>query len=224
MSIIEKHYFEHNSRKYFRGNAENIQLGSYGEKKDPVGPDAYLAQEAKIKSEHLASKVKSLGAVGVNWREAKKADVEAAGTLNVFGINAGRSISGSYEDLIKGDYKVVGFAINPGPLKTILNTEASGALKFLAREGGDGRVVGEIWVVMHGETSSYFSASADYTVSANVAGLGLDITVGAGTKAAKTVTISQGSTFAYQLYKVKKWANKDKTKIEDLEDDYKGMS
>lgn len=221
---VTKHYFEHNGRKYFRGNAENVEIGSYGEKKDPIGPDAYLAVQNKVKHEHLAGRVKGLGAVSVAWDQAKKADVEANGSVQVFGLLGGeRAVAGSFADLSKGKCKVVGFAIDEGPLRVMLNTDADGARNYLADEGGDGRIASEIWVVMEAELSESFGASASYTVSANVAGVGLNVNASANGKGSKTITLSKGSTFAYMLHKVKDW-DKGKDKIENLEEDYKGMS
>jgi hypothetical protein len=224
MTSITKDYFEHDGRKYFRGNAENVEICSYGEKKDPIGPDAYLDVQNKVKSEYLTNRVKPLGSVGIDWSKASKADIGASGSLNFFGLLRGsRAIKGSLEDAEKGKFKLVGFSIDEGPLTTMLNTDASGARKYLADEGKDGRIVSEVWVVMDAEMASRFGASAGYKVSANVAGVGLDITANAGTKDETTVTLSKGSNFAYLLHKVKDW-NKDKTKIENMEADYKGMS
>lgn len=39
---FSKHYFEYDNSKYFRDNANNILLCSFGEKKDPIGPAAHL--------------------------------------------------------------------------------------------------------------------------------------------------------------------------------------
>ncbi|BET67812.1 hypothetical protein ASA1KI_27300 [Opitutales bacterium ASA1] len=223
MSKITKHYFEHNNRKYFRGNAENVELCSYGEKKDPIGPNAYLDVENRIQRELVAPKVKALGTVAIDWAQVSKVDGGAKGQVNAFGVKGERAAETSIGVAEKGNYKLVGFAVDAGPLRVLLNTEADGARNFLEREGNDGRIVSEIWVVMEAEYSSAFSISASYSVSASVVGVGLDITASGTSAGTKKITLSAGSTFAYLLHKVKKW-NKGKTKIEDLEADYKGGS
>lgn len=54
MSIkINKHFFQYGALKYFRTNAHLIELGTYGEKKDPIGAKAYLDPDGKIKASHL---------------------------------------------------------------------------------------------------------------------------------------------------------------------------
>jgi hypothetical protein len=78
-------------------------------------------------------------------------------------------------------------------------------------------------VAMLAEMADSFSASAGYRVSANVQGIGLDIIAEGGTKGSQKITLSKGTMFAYGLHKVKDW-NKEKTKIENLEDDFYGMT
>lgn len=223
MAKITKHFFEHNNRKYFRGNAENAQLGSYGEKKDPIGPDAYLDVESIIKRELIAPKMNCLGTVGIDWNLVGEVNGRGKAFVNVLGIKGEKSGEISVGAADTGNYKLVGFSINSGPLKKLLNTEADGARKFLEREGRDGRVVSEIWVVMSGKTSSAFNASANFAFSGSVLGVGLDVTSSGTAAGTKTVTLSPGSTFAYLMTKVKEW-NKDRTRIVDLEPDYKGLS
>jgi hypothetical protein len=55
---------------------------------------------------------------------------------------------------------LVKFAIDEGPLKTMLNNDASGARNFLRDEGSDGRIVAEIWVVMEAKLAAHFQTSA----------------------------------------------------------------
>ena len=40
---VTEHYFKYGGNQYFRENAHNVDLASYGEKKDPVGraPDTW---------------------------------------------------------------------------------------------------------------------------------------------------------------------------------------
>lgn len=223
MAEITRNYFENNGRKYFRGNAENVLIGCYGEKKDPVLGESYIDVQNRMKAEAIANRVKPLGTVSVNWNNINKADVGASGSINIFPVKGGRAISGSIASASSGKCKLVGFAVDAGPMTVALNTEADGARKYLADEGKDARVASEVWVVMEAEIADAFAASAGYQVSANVAGLGLDISINAGKSNAKTVTMSSGSTFAYGLHKVQDW-NKGKTKVEKLEADYFGMS
>lgn len=223
---VTKHYLEIGSTKYFRGKAENVELCSYGEKKDPFGANAYLAVQAKVKREHLAGKVQEVPPVTVDWDHASKGDVEINGSVKYFGLNAKTAKSASYEKAKSGHLELAKFFINEGPLKTMLNQDAGGARNYLAEEGADGRIVSEIWVAMEAELAEHFRTAASTTSSASgsVGGAeaALEITASGGTHGSQTISISPGTTFAYLLHKVKDW-NKGKTKIEDLEDDRKGM-
>ena len=49
-TVVEDHYFEYSSMKYFRDAAENIQLCSYGAKHaQAFGPGAYLEVQNLVK-------------------------------------------------------------------------------------------------------------------------------------------------------------------------------
>lgn len=223
MSVkVAKHYFEFGTIKYFRGKAENVEMCSYGEKKDPIGAKAYLAVQAKVKRDHLQNRVKYVTRVKIDWQQQHEAAVEVNGTLKYFGLNAKGAVSGNYTKAKKAKLELVKFAINEGPLKTMLNNGADGARKYLADEGGDGRIVSETWVLMEGELSEHFETSGTIEASVSKAGNELEITATGGKHGSQTVRIAPGTTFAYLMHKVKKW-NKGKTQIEDMEDDQKGM-
>jgi hypothetical protein len=83
---VTKHYFEFGTLKYFRGKAENVEICSCGAKKDAIGPEAYLAVEAKVKREHLKGRVGYMTAVKVDWNQQSKADVEVNGRLKYFNL------------------------------------------------------------------------------------------------------------------------------------------
>ncbi len=224
---VTDNYLEIGSIKYFRGKAENVELCSYGEKKDPIGAKAYLAVQANVKRDYLAGKVKSVAPVTIDWNKTTKAAVEANGKVQYFVLNAKTAKSASYEQVKQGHLVLQKFFINQGPLTTMLNHEADGARNYLAEEGGDGRIVSEIWVAMEAELAEYFQGDISSKSSASgqvgVANAALEITGSAGAKGSQTVSFSAGTTFAYLLHKVKKW-NSGKTEIVELEDDSKGMN
>jgi hypothetical protein len=219
---ITEHYFEFDNRKYHRGNAHDVVIGTYGEKKDPLGPDSYLAPQNKVKSEHLESHVKFNTRVKVDWNETSKAAVESQGILKYFGLGLAAAKSFSYEDAKKGKLELISLAINEGVLKKMLNQDADGARKYLAEEGNDARIVSEVWVVVDAELGEHFKLYGSTSAEVEAAGSSLNVSVTGGKQGKQTVTVSAGTTFAYRLHKVKKW-NKEKTQIEDMEDDYHGM-
>ena len=74
-----------------------MQLCSYDQKKDPIGPNAYLAVQANVKREHLAGKVKNVDPVTVDWNKTTKTDGEVNGYVQYVVLNAKTAKSASYD-------------------------------------------------------------------------------------------------------------------------------
>jgi hypothetical protein len=218
---ITNNYFEFGVHKYFRGNAHLVEIGTYGEKKDPFGPKAYLDPQSKVQRGYLVNRVSKGNPVAVDWGQTTKADLEVNGPIKVFGLDMSASTSFSYEKAKSADLKLFNLSILEGPLQSMLNGDADGARNYLADEGSDGRIVSEVWVVMEAELANHFDTSASISVSAK--DVDLDVTAKGGAQGEQTITLSAGTTFAYKLHKVKDW-NNGKTRIENMEADYKGMS
>lgn len=220
---ITTHAFKFAGVKYFRGKAENVQIGSYGEKKDPIGAKAHLDIQNQVNRKHLKGKVRYITTANINWSKEKRGEVEVNGSLQYFTLNGKASINASYNGVKKANLKLAKLAIDEGPLTRMLNNSANGARNYLSKEGKDGRIVSEVWILMEGELSEQFESAASITVEASDVDKSLDVTASGGIKGKSTITLSKGTTFAYLMHKVKDW-NKGKTRIEDLEADYKGMN
>lgn len=220
---ITRHAFTWGSQSYFRGNAHLLEIGHYGQKKDPIGPKGYIDPHGKVKAEHLAPRVKLGTRTKVDWNEVSKADLEADADLNFFGLGKSGAMSFDLGKAKSAGLELVNLNIDEGPLTTMLNTDAGGALKFLADEGNDARIVSEVWIVVDAELGEHFATQGQASASVKAFGSSLSLTVSGGKRGLQTVTISRGTTFAYKLHKVRDW-NKGKTRIENMETDYKGMS
>lgn len=218
---ITAHKFEIGSQGYFRGNAHLVELGTFGEKKDPIGAKAYIDPQNKVKREFLVDRVKKGKPVAVDWGRTSKAELEVNGPIPVFGLDLDVAASFSYEKVKSANLKLFNLSVDEGPLKAMLNQDAGGARQFLAEEGRDGRIASEVWVVMEAQLAEQFDTASSLKVT--VKGPDLDVTASGGKHGTQTITLSKGSVFAYKLHKVKKW-NNGKTRIEDMEADYKGMS
>lgn len=220
---ITKYSFENGGMSYFRGNAHLIEVGTYGEKKDPIGAKAYVDPQAKVAAEHLASRLKIGSPVKIDWSEVSKVDLEAEGMLKFFSLGKKGAASFTHEQARTAKLELLNFSISEGPLQSMLNTDAGGARGFLADEGDDGRIASEVWVVVSAELGQHFATYASASAGVKAFGSSLDVSVSGGKSGTQTITLSAGTTFAYKLHKVKDW-NKGKTQIENLEADYKGMS
>ena len=213
--------FSYSGFRYYRGKAENVKLGSYGEKKTPVGQINYLAVQNNITNDNLAkASVQIAGPFSIDWSKFSKTDVEASGSTKY--VKAGGTASFSYETAKTANLKLVKFYLNEGSLKTLLNNYASGARNFLSGTGSDGRVVSEVWVVMEATIASQVVANGSVSGNATVNGINVDVKAGGSVTTAYSITLPPDTSFAYLLHKVKSW-NSGKTLITDLEDDQHGV-
>jgi len=219
---ITENLFDY-GQKYFRGNAHLLKLATFGEKKDPIGAKAYVDPQGTVKPKYLVGRVSKGEVAAIDWGQTTKADVEVNGTVKVFGVGLNSARTFSYEQIKSAKLKLCNLSMVEGQLKSMLNTDADNARKYMANEGNDARIVSEVWVVMEAELAEHFDASASVSASASADGNELNIIAKGGRQGTQTITLSAGTTFAYKLHKVKDW-NRDKTQIEDMEADYKGMS
>lgn len=217
---ITDNYFEFGALKYFRGNAHLVEIGTYGKKKDPIGAKAYIDPQSKVVRSNLVGKVTKGSPVSVDWGQTTNAELEANGAMRVFGLNLSIETNYNRDTAKAANLKLYNLSIPGGTLEGMLNNDAGGARKFLKDEGSDGRFVSEIWVVMKAELADHFNTSGGITVAAE--DINLNVTASGGKSGTQTIKLSAGTTFAYKLSKVTDW-NKDKTRIEDMEPDYKGM-
>jgi len=194
-------------------------LGNYGEKKDPIGSKAYLSTQNHVKNEHLAKYILKGKAAVVNWKEVSDSDFGLDGIVPVYGVAIKTAVGYSYKKMSTADLRLFPFFIEAGPLQKMLNQDADGARKYLKDEGNDARIVSYVWVVMEAELSEIFSQSGGFEAGV-VSGL-LDLSINKSKGGVTTITLEAGSIFAYGMHKVKKW---DKEMIEEMEDDFKGMS
>ena len=224
---IKSNHFKYGGIKYFRAKAENVEIGSYGEKKTPIDSGNYILIQNRITAENVArAKVRIATVATIDWAKESKTDVEANGGLKYFVASASAAVSGSYSKAKSAKLKLVKLIFDLGPLKNTINDHASGALNYLRGEGGDGRVVHEVWVVMEATLANHFDSATSVTVSGSGSGT-VDVkataTASNNTKKTETISIKKGTTFAYAMVKVKKWTS-GKKRIEKLEDDLWGIN
>jgi hypothetical protein len=223
---IKDSYFKYGGIKYFRGNAENIKIGAYGQKKKPWGSMNYLAVQDTIMSEHLAahSKVHKSRPVIIDWGRYSKTAVSSHFGFQYFRLGAKTAVKGSYETFKSAKLKLVKFVIDEGPMKTTINNSA-GVRNYLKNEGKSGRVVVAVWVVVSAELATLIEKSTVVTASGKADGpLEITAKVSASSNASgsQTIILPRGAAFAYMLAKVNDW-NDDKTQVEGLEDDSSGL-
>lgn len=220
---ITDHMFKFGGMKYFRGNAHLVELGTIGEKKDPIGARAYIDPAGKIRASHLADRpIKQGRPLSIDWDQVKKADLEAAVSLKFFGMGINGPTSFDYAKAKRANLKLINYSIAENPLKRCLNNDANTARRSMFAEGNDARVVSEIWIVVEAELATALDQNFQHNGDFSYAGQNLKLDLSLGKTLNESISIGAGTVFAYKMHKVKKWKKKT-DKIEDMEADYKGM-
>jgi len=216
---LKDKYFQFSGVKYWRGKAENVEIGSYGEKKTS---GKYLAVQGDIGTKNISKAVKHVGPISINWSQQKTKDVQASATLYV--KKGGATAGFNHKKAKSAKLKLMKFFVNEGKLKDVINKKSKKALNYAKDEGGDFRVVSEIWVVMEAEIAEEIVNSGSVDVSGTAKGVKFDVKAKGSSKTSTSFTLPAGSTFAYLMHKVKKWNKKKmkKTTIKNMEDDQYG--
>jgi hypothetical protein len=66
-AVVKDNHLSFNGKNYFRGGSEDVELGSYGEKKSPITQTNYLEVQGKIPTAKL--KVKEAVEVTIDFED-----------------------------------------------------------------------------------------------------------------------------------------------------------
>lgn len=236
---VRPSYYKHENKRYFRTRASDVLLGSYGEKKSSPASPNYLAIQGQVPNHILDNRVRRLRPYRESWQSVTQADLGGSAVVG-FDV-AGSSLEGTLQtsftltDLQSAEVELVKFVLDEGPLQRMLNRDFPRARNYMSREGNDARIVSSVYIAMSGTLARDFSAGADVTMSATTAGLKITSNLeadvqGQGSlkirrRTKSVIVLSQGTTFAYGMHKVKRWENRRRQdgNIVDLEDDYQGL-
>lgn len=206
-------------QRYFRGKATDVALGSYGQKKTPIGSPNYLAIEKTIPAATLAKvPVKVTGPIAVDWSKVSKTDVDAG--VNFLKKGGGKG-SLTVDSAKSAKLVLVKFSIAEGDLKDLLNKYATDARTAMKNEGGDARIVSEVYVAMEAELASTVTTGGSVSASGTANGLEIEVKATTSSTTSTKVVLPPDTTFAYLLHKVKKWSG---STITDMEDDREGLN
>ncbi|MGX6600730.1 hypothetical protein ACWKSP_01135 [Micromonosporaceae bacterium Da 78-11] len=224
---VNKHSFVFNGEGYFRDRSEDTDLGAYGRKADPLGTKASIEVQNQVSRANLKGRVRYVTTAVIDWSRQSRLDVEIDAALKYFTFGATGTAAFSYEKAKSAHLKLVKFVIDEGDLRAMLNNDADGARRFLAGAGGDGRIVSTVWLLFDGELAETFSTaiSSGGSITADVtkaAELQLTANHAGGVQGSASIVLAKRTVFAYNMHKVSKW-NKDRTRIEDLAPDTKGL-
>jgi hypothetical protein len=209
--------FVYNSIGYFRNNADNVVLGTWGKKKSPLGGPHYVQDEGRIPAQHM--KVRKATSVTIDFSQTSQTDIGA--TILVPGVGK----LGPAALLERGrDGQLALVKLEVANLVEAINTSPA-ALEGLCNSD-EPRVVGGIWVVVSAEIGRTISNSGSLSLAGMVNGVAVKGDVKSGASSEVICQIEPGSTFAYMLFEPK-WAEnmkRNRTKVIRCEDDLKGMN
>ena len=213
--VIRDNHLQLDGVNFFRGNANNVQLGAVGEKKTPSTQENYLMVEANIPVKKL--KVNKVTVLTLNGARISGADVNAS--LDVDGLGT-LSAAAVATRLKEETLKLVKIDVLPRNIVSAAN-DSPKALEALIRCGRGGRIAHQVVTVMDAKTAETVRRGVSFSLEPGDSGPGLTVRGAVGTTDVETVEINSGATFAYLLLKPKWDANMHKNwkEIERWEDD-----
>ena len=201
---IKDNYFKYNNYRYYRNRAEDVEFTSFGDKRTPAAGPHYLNVQGKIKAGTIQKYglLKTVPSGDIAWSTYKQSDVGAALSYFEFGGKVAGSIN--YNRLDTGHIVLLKLYMNDNKMINTIN-HASKCLDTLDKEGGDARIASAVWVVMEAELATYFQNTTTFAVSASSGALTIQAQGSGGKSGWQTITLTPGTTFAYDLEKVNKW-------------------
>jgi len=223
--IVKSNHLTYGGKQYFRGGAEDVLLGAYGEIKRPVTKQNYLEVQGTILASKL--KVRSVTECTIDFANSDTFSVSHSGVAEggINGVPVKASVSGtaSLDFGSKGHLRLVKLIVENGDMEQAVEDLPS-TLDKLRSYGSDARICHELFAVMEASLADALTASGSLTLSGSAGIEGIKIsgteTVSGGKTRTTTVTMSKGTTFAYLLLKID-WNHSGlkKTDIKKLTDD-----
>ena len=217
--VIKGNYFKFNNYRYYRNNAEKIQLGSYGEKRTPLGGRHELIPHSRISSGNLDkyAHVHTAFSGPIDWTGYSSQNFNFGAGVQFIAAGGSVDFAHSASEMNSGHLELMELYIDEGPMENTLN-HSGACLTFLDDEGSDGRVADVIWVVIDGDLASTVANSNSIGVSGTYDAIDLSVGGGGGGGSTVHIHLTPGQTFAYNLVKVSKWG-KHHESVDDLKPD-----
>ena len=195
-----------------------LKSDPYGEKKTPLTKVNYLEVQGRIPAQSL--KIRKATEVKIDISGSTEKDVLA--NIDVGAIFKG-SINTAYKDLKEEKLVLVKLEVDNENMKEAVN-QSPKVLDDLIEYGGDARITDEVWIVMDATLARSFTSSTSFNVSVNAGIVKVTAEGKVGSSGTMSVTLSEGTTFAYGLVQLDWDANlkKNKTKVVKLSDDQQG--
>jgi hypothetical protein len=214
---ITKKGFKYGNMHYWTAGAQNVKLGSYGNKRRSYGMEVDKHMNSKFFKKNIdTSKVYSISS------SKEKNTVVKAG-LSYVGWDGKAAYSRTASK--KAKLKLVLVQVTKGYMKDAINKDKKGTLKFF-KDAKNARIVTGVWIVMEAKLANSVSSRGGASVEGTTPnGMKVKVGVSGSGKTTSTIEIPKKAVFAYMMHKASKW-NKKKMKkksVKDMKDDQVGM-
>jgi hypothetical protein len=219
---VKENHLTFGGVSYFRGHADDVDLGSIGEKRTPIAKQNYLEVKDRIPI-GLLTKVKST-VVEIDFDKDSKSAFNTAIKAIVKGVPVGINASATFSKLSSGELKLVKLSVSNNEMMKAAN-KAREKVKYLINWGNDARIAHQVFIAMDAEYARHFDNDVSVTLSGEAGKMEATVSGGVSASGTTTVKLGKGTCFAYLLAKID-WdakQKKNKSKIVDLDDDQWGF-
>lgn len=216
--VVAENHLTFGGVSYFRGHAEEIVIGSIGEKRTPITKMNYL--EAKDRIPVAKIDIVRSTVTEIDFAKTTKASFTATVAAIIKGVPVKFSGGSTFDKLRSGELKLVKFSVTAEEMKKAANASPK-AIENLINWGNDARIAHQVFIVMEASLATVFDNDVKVDLSAGAAGIEASVGGSSSSSGVTKVRISPGTGFAYLLAKID-WDAKQKknqTKIVDLDDD-----
>lgn len=205
--------------RFFTTGASSVELGSWGEKKEPLTQPNYLMVMDRVP----AAKLKIRKALDLAIDSATLSEANLGAGLLVPGM--GRLKAGvAAEKLRREEVRLVKLEVLPADMQDAVNSSPK-VIEGFRSLGNGGRLVHQIIVAVDAKTADSFAVAGSLTAEVDAGSFQIKLGGGAGTSGITTVTF-ENATVAYLLLKPEWNANQKKnwTRMVGAEDDRQSLN
>lgn len=217
--VVKETHLTFGGVAYFRAHAEEVEIGSIGEKRKPLFRHNYM----EVKDRILVPEKNIVKATEaeIDFTHTKKRAFRLKASAIVKGVPVKLKGGALFNRLRAGELKLVKFSIANNALMKLAN-QSPDQLKSLIHWGDRARLAHQVFIVLEADLANEFTRNVDVGLKVGVKGLEAELATGFATAGSTTVSLSQGTCFAYLMVKIE-WDG-NKTSIVDLDDDQWGLS
>lgn len=211
---------EFNHWSYYLASAENLTLGSYGDKKMSLVKPSYLLKYYDL--DLSDAEITSVDEIKLDLSKTSKGDFNLAADAKVADGNLGVS----YDNFKEGKLVLMKFAISLGEIKDCFNSSNAKSKKAIQEliKLKNPRIVNQIFVIVSAEFASSMSNNTEFKIKTNVKGIDIEPSGNISGQSTSKISISKGTVFAYGLLEpIFKRPKEKATQIEKLAPDQQGF-